>query len=67
MAVAAAAAAAADFAGWLALCTYLAQFRILRFTFKGSSSSLTRVDPWKGRTCVNHYYRVMILAAQVTF
>ena len=42
---AAAAAAATDFAVLPAECTYLAQFRILRFTFKGSYSSLTRVDP----------------------
>ena len=56
-AAAAAAAAAADFAGfadWLALYTYInmAQFRILRFTFKGSPYSSS---PCKGRTRVNHY------------
>ena len=39
------AAAAADFADWLARCAYLAQFRVLLFTFEGSYSSLTRVDP----------------------
>ena len=38
------AAAAADFDNWLALCTYLAQFHILRLTCKGSYSSLTQVD-----------------------
>lgn len=37
--------AAADFADWPGLCTYLAQFRILRFTFKGWYSSLTRLNP----------------------
>ena len=39
------AAAAADFADWLARCAYSSQFRILLFTFEGSYSSLTRVDP----------------------
>ena len=34
---------AAAFADWLALCTHLARFCILLFTFKGSYSSLTRV------------------------
>ena len=38
-------AAAADFADWPAVCTYLEQFRIFLFTFTGSYSKFDAIRP----------------------